>query len=189
MAFPFSPPPRFGHDAAPMGEVEKLRGDDMDAYLRRHPTVLYRYQPNRPGFVFLMVLATLAGAIGVWIWVTAGLATLGHTLAIAALLGTAVSLTLVVGYWTYFTRIHWVATSDRHLLIGKGRHVTAIEWDALDLNDLDFAGERGDDGFLGVLAMRAGEGRVKLRLFNGFAVLRNLQGFISTLLEHVTDAR
>jgi hypothetical protein len=159
----------------------------MDAYLKRHPTVLYRYQPNRPGFVFLMVLACFAGAIGVWMWFTGGLTSLVQTLAIAALLGAAVSLTLVVGYWTYFTKVHWVAASDRHLLVGKGRDVTAIEWAALDVRDIDFSGSKGDDRFLGVLSLRLGKDRVKLRLFNGFAVLRNLQGFISTLLERVRE--
>jgi hypothetical protein len=170
-----------------MEAVQKLRGDDMDAYLRRHPTVLYRYQPNRPGFIFLMVLASFAGAIGVWMWATGGLTSIPQTLLIGALLAVAVSLTVVVGYWTYFTRVHWVAASDRHLLVGKGRHVTAIEWNALDVGNLDFAGSSDGDRFLGVLSLRLGQQRVKLRLFNGFAVLRNLQGFISTLLSHVRE--
>ena len=107
-------------------------------------------------------------------------------LAVAALGGTCVVLLGVVWYWTYYTRIHYVATSDRHLIIGKGKRLVAIRWDELDAGRLGFM-DSGDDQFQGTLNIRLDDYRIRLRLFNVFAGLDNLQGFVSTLLKQIRD--
>jgi hypothetical protein len=164
--------------------IERLDGRAMAAYLELHPTVLYRYQPNKPGFAFLLTLALIAGAGGALVWTQFGLPTLWHGLAVVLLVAIAAVLAGLVAYWTRFTRLHYVAASDSHLLIGKGAQVLAIRWNALDLDRLGLAAD--DDQLLrGVLALQLDDRQVRLRLFNGFAVLRNLQGFMSTLLTRV----
>lgn len=166
--------------------VQKLSGHDMESYLKKHPTVLYRYQANRPGLAFLLVLALIASVSGVIIWLSVGLPTIWHTLGVGSLILTALVLTGLVSYWAYFPRLHYVAVSDRHLLIGRGREVVAIDWGALNVEALDF-NSGGDSPFRGVLSLQLGGERYRLRLFNGFAILRNLEGFISTLLTNVRE--
>ncbi len=166
--------------------VKRLRGKEMDSYLKLHPIVLYRYKANRPGFIFLLVLALFAVVVGLIVWKGVGLNSIFHVLSVGVLMTVALSLTGLVAYWTYYTRIHYVASSDQHLLLGRGTDVVAIDWEALDLNVLDF-NATDDEQFQGLLTLYLDEERFRLRLFNGFIVLHNLPTLMLSLLTHVQD--
>jgi hypothetical protein len=168
----------------PIG-VKKYKGTDMEAYLQKHPTVLYRYTPNTYGLLFLGVLGVIAGGFAVLIWFGWGLSTVWQVLGASLSAGVFLLLTLLVSYWVYYTRIHYVATSDRHLLIGKGKKVVAIRWDDLDPAALGFS-ENVDDKVAGVIHIKVDSHKFKLRLFGGFVWIDNLQGFMHTLLTHIT---
>ncbi|MCA9562203.1 MAG: hypothetical protein KC561_01880 [Myxococcales bacterium] len=163
--------------------VELLDGRDMDRYLKEHPTVLYRYKPNTPGFAFLAIMALFSAAFGVFVFLDSETLTPAHWAFVGAGGIVALGITAVVAYWLYYTKIYYLAASDRHLMIGKGAQVVAINWATLDTGSLAFIED--DTGFLRGLALQLPDYRADLKLFSRYAVLANLQGFMSTMLTHM----
>ena len=70
--------------------------------------------------ILLIVLAALAALGSLIVWKGIGLNTIWHMLIVSLLIGVSVTLTGLVGYWIYYTRLHYVASSERHLLLGRG---------------------------------------------------------------------
>lgn len=161
--------------------VEKFRGQEMDSYLKRYPTVLFRYQVNTNGLIFLVVLAIIAGAIAGYFWITFDEYSFLHLLVLVTFGATTVVLVGLVAYWTNYARLNYLATSDRHLMLGHGSRVIAIRWDALDREKVDFVSdEQGTPR--GVVSLQLEGKRYAIKLFNAFAWLENLQGFMAAML-------
>ncbi len=96
----------------------------------------------------------------------------------------ALALLTIVAYWFVFTRVRYLATSDRHLIIGNGSKVVAIPWSRLDGQSLDFA-TSGEGEVRGLLELHVGGEDFKVRIFSRYAVLRNLHAFMSAVLTHM----
>ena len=160
-------------------------GTEMESYLKKHPTVLYQYQANTYGLIVLMVMALVALGLATYIWISTGWASISHGLALGLLLLTALGSISLVAYWFYLTKIHYLAASDSDLIIGKGKRVVAIHWSVLDAETLGFGGLDSSSSNTAVMSVRLKGVRYRLRLFTRYACLKNLQGFMSTLLEHI----
>ena len=164
--------------------VQHLDGHEMAEYLKTYPTVLYRYRGNTVGFVVLGIMALLLSVMALYIWFDAPALDLRHWLLMAAMVGGALFLLGVVVYWVQFTRFHYLALSERHLLIGNGSRVLAIEWGHLDERSVDFLTSiEGETK--GLLSLVIGNEEFPLRIFSRYAVLDNLHAFMSTFLTRV----
>ena len=159
-----------------------MHGREMDEYLRKHPTVLYRYRPNRPGLVLLLAMAAVAGGFSVATLLSDGMGGAWYWGTVIVLTAAAAILLGLVLYWAYYIHVHYVATSDRHLILGVGTQVVAIDWAKLDARSLDFGALDEDGQVKGVLRVRLSDYTCRLRLFSRYAVLENLHAFIATML-------
>ncbi|MBN1944906.1 MAG: hypothetical protein JW797_04480 [Bradymonadales bacterium] len=160
-------------------------GLQMESYLKAHPTVLYRYQANTYGLVILSVLAAAAIGLAFYIGFGADLTGFWNSLALALAGVTVLGVIGLVVYWFLFTKIHYLATSDQDLIIGEGRKVVAIDWSLLDAQTLGFGSLNPGQARAAVLSVKLGSARYRLRLFTRWVCLKNLQGFMSTLLLHL----
>lgn len=161
--------------------VERFDGHQMAEYLQRHPTVLYRYRGNVPGFVVLLVMAGAAVGVAGYIWVDASPHSPWHWTMMSVLSAFALASLSLVVYWWHYTRVRYLATSDRHLIIGNGSKVVALPWNRLDEESLAFTNDV-DGEPRGLLELHVGGERFKVRIFSRYAVLRNLHAFIAAVL-------
>ena len=165
-----------------------MDGRQMEDYLRKHPTVLYRYRPNTPGLVVVLFMAISAGGFSIVTLLTDDMGSIWYWGAGIAL-AIGVFLLGVVLYWAYYTHVHYVATSDRHLIMGVGTQVIAIAWKKLDAASFGFDRLDDEDGQIrGVLPICLEDHTCKLRLFSRYVVLDNLHAFIATMLTRMTEA-
>ncbi len=164
--------------------VQRMDGHEMANYLERHPTVLYRYRGNTLGFILLGIMALALAAIAIYVRFDAPALNLWHWVIIGSLAALAVALATVVGYWMHYTRVHYLAVSDLHLMIGNGSQVTAIEWGRLDEKSLDFITSiEGENQ--GLLTLAVDDKEFEVRIFSRYAVLDNLHAFMSTILTRI----
>lgn len=167
--------------------IKRLNGREMDVYLRNHPTVLWRYRANVPGLVLLSVMAASAGGFAVAILFQSHLDSFWDWSSMIGLSAAAAALLGLVSYWSYFAHIAYLATSDRHLLIGRGAKVIAIEWRRLDTRSMGFDAFDEEGNVRGVLDVDVDGYRCKVRLFGRYTVLADLPGFLSTILTKIHD--
>ena len=165
-----------------------MHGREMEVYLRKHPTVLYRYRANAPGLVLLLLMAAVAGGFSVATLLSEGMGGAWDWGTVIVLTAAAAIFLGLVLYWAYYTHVHYVATSDRHLILGIGTQVVAIDWKKLDAKALDFGALEEDGQVKGVLKVRLPDYTCRLRLFSRYCVLDNLHAFIATMLTQMKGA-
>jgi len=168
--------------------IERFNGREMHDYLKRHPTVLYRYQPNSLGLGLLLFLAIASGAFAVATLMSEGFGGAFDWTTVIVLLVASTVLLSLMGYWAYYTHVAYLATSDRHLLVGRGAKMIAIEWRRLTSQKLGFDELEDGQDAKGVMELLLEDYTCKVRLFSRYVVLANLAAFMATMLSHLAEA-
>jgi hypothetical protein len=162
-----------------------LTGDELASVLSRQGTKVFRYQSNRPGFIFLSVVAAVLVGIATFIHLD-GLGTTLSIVMFSLVVTLALALTTLIGYWTYFARVHFLAVTADELVVGHSRRGYRIPFADLDphklgLDQLDSSPTNG------ILTVQTAKTEVRLHLFNPYAYVENLEGFMFHVLTRLNE--
>lgn len=166
--------------------LKLLSGDPLRARLVARDTEVFRYRRNTPVFTFLTVLATACGVAAGWVYTASELRTYLGIGAFSVLLATAVTVAVLVVYWTWFVNVHFLAVTSEELLIGRSYSALSLSWRDLNLQRMGFYDMDGHPAH-GVLRVQVGEKTVRLHLFNPFAYVDNLERFMLQVLTRLRD--
>lgn len=170
-----------------MGQYLKhLSGDPLRERLVAHGTEIFRYRRNAPVFTFLTVLSTACAVAAGWIYTSSELRTYLAIGAFSVLLASAVTVAVLVIYWTWFVNVHFLAVTQHELLIGRSYSAWSLSWRGLDLQRMGFYDMDGHPAH-GVLRVKLDGSTVRLHLFNPFAYVENLERFMFQVLTRLRD--
>jgi hypothetical protein len=166
--------------------LKLLSGDPLRERLVAHGTEVFRYRRNAPVFTFLTVLATACGVAAGWVYTASELRTYLGIGAFSVLLAAAVTVAVLVIYWTWFVNVHFLAVTTEELLIGRSYSAWSLSWRALNLKKMGFYNMDGNPTH-GVLRVQLDGKAVRLHLFNPFAYVDNLERFMLQVLTRLRD--
>ena len=166
-----------------------LIGDELEDYVKNISTSLYRYKPNVIGFMVLLVIALISLGVGGYIWFF-GAPEKGMDLLPSSLMfGLSLSLLGSVFYWLYYTRMCYLATSEKHLIVGRGSQAKAYLWSGIVAGlSAQESGLEEKSQFKGVLKLEYEGEPMTIRLYNRYICLSSINGFISKMLTEVSVA-
>ncbi len=170
-----------------MSELRLVQGNDVVERLRAEGEVtVYTYRLNRPVFVLtLLVGAALLGLAGT-MWWNSGLADAGWIAGFGALVTVGGGLGILAAYWYSYTQTHFLGLSDRTVFVGGRDRMWCIDWSLLDRETLGFE-EMSVSSTGGALELGVGGEQIRVRLYNTFVHLEDLQGFMFRILRHLKD--
>jgi len=161
--------------------LELLHGPDIQKILDREDVDVYGYVLNMPALYFIVGLALVFYGLGAYCWWQTHLT---HTVW-KALFGTAMllggALSVLALYWHHFATTRFLAIAEDRLFVGGKERLWSIDWDLLDADKMGFQ-QMELSRLRGILNIRVGGQDVRLHLFNAFAVLADIQGFMYAVL-------
>lgn len=169
--------------------VAKLRllhgADDVREALKSGEELdVFRYQLNKPSFMLALVVGGVLLGLGGMLWWDTGLASASSIAVFVAICAVGLGLGVWVAYWYAYTQTHFVAVSDNELFIGERERMWAVDHDLLDRESLGFE-DMNISKIGGSMDMDVGGQELRVRLFNAFIHLDDIQGFILRLLQHL----
>ena len=88
-------------------DLRRLSGDQLRAHLIDSKAEVFRYRRNAPVFTFLTVMAIICGVAAGWGY-THELRTYASIGLFSVLLATAITISSLVVYWTWFVNVHFL---------------------------------------------------------------------------------
>lgn len=159
-----------------MSQLELLTGLALKQALADPEVVVFRYELNRPIFVFLLCVIAACACAATLLYYLVGL---GVAFAITAL--TTVVLIVLVAYWQDFAKHQLVAVTPTHLMVGKPKGTWAIAWGLLDAETLGLANMRRSLAS-GALRIAVGGQRIPVPLYNPLVVLGGIEELFAVVL-------
>jgi hypothetical protein len=167
-----------------MPRIELIEGKAVETHFDDIDAIPFHYELNERGAVALAVCSTLLVTAAVAGAILLDITHLGYAIGIAVAGGLGLALALNLWRWKRFADRSFLAISDKKLYVGDISKVWGIDWTLLDRDALGF--ERMDvSSVSGELPVEVGGQRIDVHLYNALVHLKNMQGFVLHLLEHL----
>jgi hypothetical protein len=137
----------------------------------------------------LLVIASISVGVGLYIRFFGSPEQGVDLLPSSLMFGLSLSLLGSVVYWLYYTRMCYLATSKNHLIVGRGNRAEAYLWSGIasGISSQDFGLEK-ESQFKGVLELEFEGEPIRIRLYNRYICLSNINGFMSKMLTLVNSS-
>ncbi|RVU43214.1 hypothetical protein EA187_13475 [Lujinxingia sediminis] len=167
-----------------MSRIRLLSGPAVQQTLNDEPGAkLFRYQLNIPVMGLALGLGLLSLLAAVILYFVASLGGF-YTAAFIVLITLGLALCSVVSYGSNYARKHFVATSERCLLVGTNTNAWRVEWPLITRQTLDFEGMTLSPTSARLDLRTAGQ-HIQIPIFTPFAFLIDLEDLMAELLQHL----
>lgn len=169
----------------PRPTVRTIEGEEpVLAWLRQGGVRTFRYRVNKPGFVFLGVVALLTAILALVLLSRSGLALPIHWAGFTVLMAFTTGCMWVISRWTLFAHRHYIALTDKELFLGYARTGVIIPRGLIDATS--FGLDRMRKGRISVsVPIELDAYRDNIHLFGPFANLDMIEPFIEEMLHDI----
>ena len=165
--------------------AREIQGEDaILAWLRQGNVRTFRYKVNKPGFIFLAILALFAAVGALALLMRSGLALAIHWAGFSVLMGFTTWCMWIISRWMFFAHRNYIALTDHELMIGYAQ--TGLVIPRSRINTATLGVERMQKGRISVTIPLEVDGhRRDLHLFGPFANLEYIEPFIEEMLHDI----